>query len=90
VKKMETTNKTKLVKRVRKYMEKRKASTEEFSFRGMTSTQRCVLTNSATSATSKLRATKPLFPSMSGFTTNFFDDNHGCWSVSSAKSVECV
>lgn len=60
----------------------------------MTSTPRRALTNSATSAMSKLRATKPLFPrfpkSMSGFTTNFIDDNHGWRSVNSAKSVDCV
>lgn len=74
--------------------EKKKSKHAEFSFGGMTSTPRRALTNSATSAMSKLRATKPLFPrfpkSMSGLTTTFVDDNQGWWSVNSAKSVDCV
>lgn len=59
---------------------------------GETSTPRRDLTKSATWATSKFKATKPLFPrfpnSISGFTTSFVDESHASLSVNSIKSVD--
>lgn len=62
--------------------------------RSFTSEPRRALTNSATSARSSFRATKPLFPrfpnSISGFTTSFVEESHASWLVNSVKSVASV
>lgn len=61
---------------------------------GITSTPSRSLTNWATCATSKLRATRPLFPrfpkSISGFTTSLVEDSHVSVFTSSVKSVDWV